>query len=209
LRSPERDVCCFRTHAKEELKLELPHLAIPVRTQNVANRSKETNYVINALLFCVVLLAATFFGCDRHKYVPAEIDEQAKKEAEVFWSKAFSKCGDSFYGVYATPGHSPSSNPMIYQLKEASIFTYHDMEEKVITEADKLNGFEWQGTTSVFSKAYRYTMAGKWVEWINGFPLDRSTFRVPIRKVKGKWVFGISETSDRFLAIPCSEIPPE
>ena len=82
------------------------------------------------------------------------------------------------------------------------------MEEKVITEANKLNGFEWQGT-SVFSKAYRYTMARKWVEWRNGFPIDRSSFRVPIRKVKGKWVFGVSETSDRFLAIPCSEIPPE
>jgi hypothetical protein len=209
LRSPERDVCCFRAPAKEELKPELPHLTIPVRAENVANRSKETNYVIKAPLFCVVLLTATFFGCETHKYVPGEIDEQAKKEAEVFWGKAFSKCGDSFYGVKAAQGRSPSSDPMIYQLKEASIFTYHDMEEKVITEADRLNGFEWQGTTSIFSKAYRYTMGGKWVEWINGFPLDRSTFRVPIRKVKGKWVFGISETSDHFLAIPCSEIPPD
>jgi len=94
-------------------------------------------------------------------------------------------------------------------LKEPSIFTYHDMEEKVITEADKLNGFEWQGTMSVFGKAYRYTIGGRWVEWSNGFPLDRSTFRVPIRKEKGKWVFGISETSDQFLAILCSEIPPD
>ena len=175
----------------------------------MAKRSKDQPISGKAKLFYVVLVTAIFVGCVTQKYVPGEIDTQARKEAELFWGKAFSKCGDSFYGTYAFNGRPPRSDPMIYQLKDPSIFTYHDMEEKIITEADRLNGFEWQGTTSVFSKAYRYTMAGKWVEWRNGFPLERSTFRVPIRKVKGKWLFGISETSDQFLAIPCSEIPPD
>jgi hypothetical protein len=166
-------------------------------------------HLMKACLFFLLplIITAVIAGCGKKHYQPTAVDREADKEAELFWSKAFSKCGDSYYGEYSFSGRHSTSSPMIYQLKEPFIFTYHDMDEKVITEADKLNGFEWQGTTTVFSKVYRYTMSDKWVDWSDGSPLMRSTLRIPIRKVKGKWEFGISESDDQFLAIPCSQVP--
>jgi hypothetical protein len=82
------------------------------------------------------------------------------------------------------------------------------MDDRVFSEADKLNGIEWVGTTSIFSTAYRSYKDGEWSDWFDNTPIAfYKKLRTSIRKIKGKWAFGISENDDRFVAIPCSQLP--
>lgn len=159
--------------------------------------------ILISLLALVVV--ATLSGCDmKKKYVTGEIDKEAEKQGEMYWaSKTFSKCGDSFYGVY-------SANGRIFQLKDPFLFTWHDMDDRTFTEADKLNGLEWVGNTYIHSKAYRFYKDGEWSQWFDSSPAGLyDKMSTSIRKIKGKWVFGIDENGDRFEALPCSQIPPE
>lgn len=51
-------------------------------------------------MLLAVLVMQMLVGCKKH-YVSGLIDEEAKKQGEIFWEKTFSKCGDSYYRVYA------------------------------------------------------------------------------------------------------------
>jgi hypothetical protein len=146
-------------------------------------------------------------GCKQH-YQRGPIDEEADKQGELFWAKSFSKCGDSFFAVYARNGIYSQGTPEIYQFKDPSFFTYHKMDDKVFTEADRLNGIEWVGETHVFCKAHRIYRNGQWSDWYDYAPsglYDR--LNTTVRKVKENWVFGITDKNDRFIAIPCDKVP--
>jgi hypothetical protein len=96
----------------------------------------------------------------------------------------------------------------LLEIKEPVFYTYHKMDGRVLTEADKLNGFEWEGgTTLVFCKVHRFYLDGKWSDWVDHRPYDvDSKLDLPLRKVKGKWEFGVPN-DEKFEGIPCDQVP--
>lgn len=154
------------------------------------------------LLKFVSVLAATLLlliavAC-KSEYLPAAVDEEAEAEAKAFWARAFSQCGDSHFGKVSS---------IIFEFKDPVILTYHKMDDRIFTEADKLNGIEWEGATSFSSKAYRYYRDGKWSIWVDYTPINfHHKLYLPTRKVKGNWEFG-KPNDEKFVAVPCDQIP--
>lgn len=156
-------------------------------------------------------------GCKKD-YVSGPIDEEAKREAENYWASSFSKCGDSFYGVYSKTGKIVAfKNSVKHGLKDGQVvecgicaLTNPQTDGKTFTEADRLNGLEWVGETSVLFSVYRiYEGHGVWSEWYDyaGVVFHSST-SVNMRKIRGRWQFGnVGEDTGRFRGIHCSEVP--
>ena len=137
--------------------------------------------------------------------------------AQRWWDTSFAKCGDSFYTnakqselpVDSPAGSVNVQSPLIgdalFQFKSASF----NVTEQPLTEADKLNGIEWQGKVSLSPKnIFRYYdyQKGGWSSWREGsMPIPGRSFR----KEKGKWI-GLSEDKTdmhRLIKPDCSEIP--
>lgn len=163
------------------------------------------NVFIGILL---TLVSITVFSSCKKQYQTGAIDDEADKAAEVFWAKSFSKCGDSYFGKTAPPEYWARTAPMIYEFKEPYFFTHHEMDDRVFTEADKLNGLEWVGRTSMMiSKAHRFYSNGEWSEWEDSTPYDQyKKMHASVRKIKGKWDFKL-DVAEGFIAVPCEEVP--
>lgn len=164
----------------------------------------------NATLAASLLLALSLAACKpTPSYDPAAFGPlftEARKEGENYWeTKVFSRCGDSHY--------TASDTGMIYQLKGNLLLSTIPEQGMKITEADRLNGVEWRGTSMALPDTkgvYRYTVGGKWTEWANGSPIVLGILSVPVRKVKGKWEFGkaYAGINNRTLFAPvnCSQV---
>lgn len=87
------------------------------------------------------------------------IEEEAFQYGKSIWDRVLTNCGDSYYKYY--PGNG------FVELKEFKkvVFVLHS---KPITEADKLNGIEWQGNVEFTYKLYRSKLPrGSWQPWEN------------------------------------------
>src|SRR6185369_6487465 len=170
--------------------------------------------VANPILVTLLLSATLWITACKDHYIAGPIDEEAKKEAEIYWASSFSKCGDSFYGVYSKTGRTIEfKSNMKYQLKDEKVvecglcvLTTHRMDGRSFTQADKLNGLEWVGKTSVDFSVYRlYRDDGTWGEWSDTTWIFIDSTYIDLRKIQGKWQFGSEETG-RFRAVPCSQV---
>jgi hypothetical protein len=162
---------------------------------------------MNKFIFAVVFLFICLTACVKQQYIRGQIDDEAERSAQEYWKTAFEKCGEFYFGGYSVQGSMPGTNRLIYAIKDPIFLTIHKMDNKVLTEADKLNQFEWQGTTFVIAKATRYYSEGKWKDWVDGSAtLPFKLTNLDVRKIHGKWEFG-QENADRFLAIPCEQVP--
>lgn len=161
-------------------------------------KSISVAHILTVLLAMSAMLLLT--SCREH-YVPGPIDEEAKKEAEIYWASSFSKCGDSFYGVYSKTGRIVEfKSSTKYELRDGQVVecgglcvrATHKMGVKTFTHADRLNGLEWVGKTDVDFSVFRvYESNGAWSEWSDyaGVVFIRS-INIDMRKIQGRWQFG-------------------
>ena len=143
---------------------------------------------------------------DNHKSDPAY------DAAKQYWDRMGKHCGDSFYinadfnnigewivgGYYQRPG-GPT---------EFKGFTFSELE-KPLTEADRLNGFEWSGQTAMTASTYRSWESGNWTQWNDvstslGF---NSFFSVPLFKKNGQWFYNFLRLNEG-VAIDSFPFPP-
>lgn len=133
------------------------------------------------------------------------LNAEAQQQAEAFWNSQLTKCGDSFYRKL--------------QLKDGGIQYYEYKEPSVrlapqqVTEADRLNGIEWQGLIFLQTKASRVwgTALGHWEQWADGTGRTGDN-SYPMKKVNGRWSVdtnrgGVFEETSKYVPVDCSKIP--
>lgn len=123
---------------------------------------------------------------------------EAQRMADKFWETRLIKCGDSLYDITAI---------YLREYKGGGLL----VEAAPLTEADKLNGYEWNGQTWINATAYR-EYRGTWGEWIQGRAYDapgRRTF-IHMSKKNGRWFYENVE-ADSYTAssrkLSCDQIP--
>ncbi len=143
----------------------------------------------------------------------SSLKREAKREAEKYWLSKLTRCGESYYRREHFGDNTPSpSKDVYYELKEpgAEVSSYG------ISDADKLNGLEWTGTTYLTAKVSRSIgdkePANQWTEWTNGAGLEGDVIST-IRKEKGQWVVENKfeeqhvKTGVEYAPVDCSKIP--
>jgi hypothetical protein len=129
----------------------------------------------------------------------SQISPEADLQAQHFWKSTFAKCGDAYFQL----GFG------VTELQDAS-YTVHNFP---LSDADKLNGLEWNGRIEIHSKAHRDWWGGNgrpgvyvgstnlkyWTSWEDGDPTDRVSAQAPmfisLTKKKGLWYFASSSRS--------------
>jgi hypothetical protein len=170
---------------------------------------------INTLVIALVLLESLFlYSCSKSDPPGAEpVTSDAKTAAAEFWGKRITKCGDSAYTVMKDQGGGTLA---ILEFKNVSFTIIRS--NSPISEADKLNGIEFKGTTLLVAKATRafktpmgFGQKQQWMEWANGAQDQGQDIYASIVKKKGRWVIEpgnyFATPTATFKAIKCSEIP--
>lgn len=116
--------------------------------------------------------------------------DQATAQARKFWDTKMTRCGDSYYTI---------DNRTIFQFKGVTIAVVASR----ISEADRLNGIEWEGVSQVnVSNSRLYSPSGSalinkgWNQWVSGLNMAVG-LAIKLRKQGGQW----SITSDRYSEV--------
>lgn len=132
------------------------------------------------------------------------LDQQAEQQARAFWNARITRCGDDFY---------TRDRIYVHQFRNLRI----EVRARSVSTADRLNGIEYIGSTSVYVGQSRthsprstlYQDAG-WGRWSEGFTssmggvgLDAS-----LRKENGRWSVTPSSISQAGVLKPvdCSNL---
>ena len=113
----------------------------------------------------------------------AQLDQQARQQANSFWNARITKCGEDFY---------TRDRNYIHHFRNPRI----EVRAGRVSSADRLNGIEYDGFTSFkteLSRTYSpkstlYQDAG-WSKWSNGFTgsMGGGGLAADVRKVNGSW----------------------
>src|SRR5262249_1914775 len=95
--------------------------------------------------------------------------------AGLFWKKDFWPVGTEYYSEQWAHGY--------YVLISQFRALRWNISSRPFSEADRLNGVEWQGQSTLTSIAFRGAKRhSSWEDWATGFVRD-----VSMKKIKGKW----------------------
>lgn len=134
--------------------------------------------------------------------------------AQQYWDRMGKQCGDSYYvkvsasslSMWLTGSLVPGRRGLT-EFKRA----VHLQKENDLTDAEKLNGFEWSGRTWFFTSMYREWNAGHWSQWQDGHWLSTGSSAAFFKK-NGHWFYGdyrgVPIGSFRFPeTVNCADIP--
>ncbi|MCA1617781.1 MAG: hypothetical protein LC795_00395 [Acidobacteria bacterium] len=137
----------------------------------------------------------------------SSVDAEARREAEKFWATQITKCGDSYYRKEVLI--KKDGYVIYYQMKDPKV----EVLPQPVSEADRLNGVEWKGSTAFIPTASRIWSTEKkaWSEWGKG------AWGVPelnygMKKAKGAWSVNTKrdwtrEETSKYEPVDCSQIP--
>jgi hypothetical protein len=138
----------------------------------------------------------------------ARLDVEAKRQADIVWSKYLVKCGDSYVHVDAGTGR-------FTEYRNASI-RFHGSADG-ISEEDRLNGVEWWGYTDLDTALERDSESDGWFSgkqiWGKWYYPGVSVPGFHLRKVKNVWTTLNDSDEDVPVAdmpsvkTACSEVP--
>jgi hypothetical protein len=169
-----------------------------------------------ALLLSVFLGLLDLASCRRGLSGP---DSEAQELAERFVGQWVTKCGDRYYAalpdaMWAAPVGG------LYEYKGVSV----TVESLEISEADRLNGYEWEGSAMLNCRLARLYDGHAWGEWseagcVSIYPISLPpAFPLQMFKKQGKWFVGkpfrwgygsIDTHAERFnpKKVDCSSVP--
>lgn len=161
------------------------------------------NRSYRSAIFPILLLLLS--ACDwKSGAESSPLTAEADNLAKQYWDSGLSKCGEFHYGRTWIRIGLPVAD-VIFQYKDLEIET----KPGKITEADKLNGIEWKGTSYLKPSAYRYCdyKTKKWTAWRNGVP-SQPTVYANLIKQRGEWSVGKNIIEDmRYKKIDCEDVP--
>lgn len=174
----------------------------------MATRNVTTIPIKAAAFLCATTLTYLSLACS---ILPgttgSSVDAEARREAGKFWATQITKCGDSYYRreVLIKKG----DYVIYYQMKDPKV----EVLPQPVSEADRLNGIEWKGSTAFIPVASRIWNTEKkgWSDWGKG------AWGVPelnygMNKAKGAWTVNTKrdwtrEETSRYEPVDCSQIP--
>ena len=159
-----------------------------------------------AVVVSLVVLGALLAGCNNSragsdKAIGASTsksgtDAEAQEQAEKYWGSLLTKCGGTIYGR-----DNRRAVDQIYEFREITI----RIKSRALSDADKMNGLQWNGDAYLDSKTSRVLSGGQWGAWREGSILLNSQ---TMQKVNGEWKFGVLPDAPPPLRIfACSELP--
>ena len=168
-----------------------------------------TTMMGQARLFWIssLAVASLSLGC---RFAPSAADHAAKQ----YWAKRILNCdGSSFERMPGIPGGS------IIQYRN----TKYSVEDTGLTEADKLNGYEWKGLMHVTFSQYRVWLpagllvTAHWGDWLDaaGVVMGLPNLYVQLEKRNSHWFYGTVD-ADHYTGenawgnpklLDCSTIP--
>jgi hypothetical protein len=127
------------------------------------------------------LLACTFLtsSCG----VTSALKSEPEKMADEYWKKTLTKCGDHYFTLNSV--HDMGTGISEYQGVSFAI------EDFGMSDANRLNGYEWSGRAVADCRATRYSNAesgGTWTDWQTGC-VWKLPLKVSMWKFKGKWFY--------------------
>ena len=131
--------------------------------------------------------------------------KEADQLARDYWFAGFSKCGDYYSARSMSRAAGRITRGVLFQYKDLVIET----KSVKITEADKLNGIEWKGTSYLNPVAYRDYLkdSKKWDRWRNGEPSGPPLY-INIIRQNGAWSVGMNVLEEaKYQKVDCSDIP--
>lgn len=134
--------------------------------------------------------------------VPSGLSAEALEFAKRYFAKHASQCGDSWYSRCQLADYFRT-----IQNVEVSIYV---AEVQPLTESDRLNGVEWQGSIGFSAKRSRDRLEAMgraswdpWREMGHGLPQ-----LVLVKMKNSEWkVIGGAEMGDDCKPVPCDAIP--
>jgi hypothetical protein len=158
-------------------------------------------------LFLLSLLL-TFSACaGKPGTAGSPADAEAREQAEKFWFSQITRCGDSYYRVR----EFKSGGKEFFEIKDPKV----RLAPRKVTDADRLNGVEWDGKAVLEAKAVRAwgPTLGHWEAWGNGV-WRMSDYQYPMKKVNGQWsvdtrLGGVFDEVAHYAPADCSKIPPQ
>ena len=158
---------------------------------------------MNGTRLMVCLLICFMVGCSSGGVAPSS---PGYVQAQQFWKRTVTKCGSSWFGRGTT-------TPI--NIDEFKDFKF-SVSKVPLDQADKLNGVQWRGITTVSCSSFRsFTLAG-WGPWAecNSLPATASIpNRIRIDEINGRW-FYISHPVWRIEAnkyhptpVNCNQVP--
>jgi hypothetical protein len=155
------------------------------------------------LILAAVTACLYFSACSTRSGAPpvpsSPRDEEAQKVAEQFWYSVLTKCGDSYYAK--DNREIAGAELLTYQFNEVSVTVSPDR----LTEADRLNGVEWDGFAILRAKTSRSHLSG-WGPWRDGSVFTGNS--VILKRVNGRWLFhGRENFRHPLKQINCAEVP--
>lgn len=133
------------------------------------------------------------------------LTNEADKLARDYWHAGFSKCGDYYYARSMSRAAGRITKGVLFQYKDLVIET----KSVKITQADKLNGIEWKGTSYLNPVAHReYLNDSKtWTKWYNVEPSGPPRY-INILKQNGAWSVGMNVLEEaKYQQVDCGDIP--
>lgn len=128
-------------------------------------------------------------------------DTEARDQAQKFVEAQFTRCGDSYYGI-----RKVANDNGLYQFRNPKV----SVKSQELTQADKLNGIEWRGSSNFSAEEWRmYSVTGEWTSWREGFTSLDVGLSVNMYKENGQWKFGatVDLTPNSYEKVDCSKIP--
>jgi hypothetical protein len=134
-------------------------------------------YLRLTIPFCWLVCLSALATAQNTAVSQAEIDDYAKQLVDRYYTK----CGDQHYYSGILDNGRCSAFPENLHIKECrSYFKYdnltvHPPVETSLSPADRLNGFEWEGSITVTSAAEKWRDVfngqwGPWSDWISSSP---------------------------------------
>jgi len=164
-------------------------------------------WVLVALAGIFVLFIVGTLGAGLLVY-KASTSSEADAQAKRYWDKEVKRCGDRYFVLARSWGG-------VATYTEYKGFSYAVVGEG-LTDADKLNGYEWKGSTGAHFNSYRqFSGSGRrWSEWKDGGSafyngVGSST---ELSKINGQWYYGFEHFRQEaskavFPQIECAGMP--
>jgi hypothetical protein len=138
---------------------------------------------IAALYLVIISSTARVTQGQQHPQAVSPLIAEAQHQAEQFWGKWLTKCGDSYFD--GPPGSLREFKEIKFGIVAAPL-----------SRADELNGIQWKGNSMYAARAMREQEKGVWGAWMDG-PQDGPTMKsagekgfgvLHLEKKDGQWV---------------------
>ena len=124
---------------------------------------------------------------------------EAKAQIDKFWDSRVQHCEETRYVAYGG-----TREWLALQNARWTI------DAKPLTQANKLNGWQWMGSSRLGADVSRRYALGKWGPWKDGMGGGLWTYEISVFKRNGTWTIAPTPTSEsigKWIPVDCSIIP--